>query len=160
MVVMISDDFQSLITRLSVLMLFALSLLYIEYSIHSSYKKIFIFPERNILFFCHSVHTSKGSSRRSEKIIKSWWWWGPLLLLPRLPLTPQPPAACAVVWLALVNQEIALAISNPFFAVFCIAVHIPDLIQTGQKTQKSALVGWSSQSKNGCIHFKLIACWF
>ena len=70
-VVMISDDFQSLITRLSVLMLFALSLLYIEYSIHSSYKKIFIFPERNILFFCHSVHTSKGSSRRSEKIIKS-----------------------------------------------------------------------------------------
>ena len=84
---MISDDFQSLITRLSVLMLFALSLLYIEYSIHSSYKKFFIFPERNILFFCHSVHTSKGSSRRSEKIIKSWWWWGPLLLLSRLPLT-------------------------------------------------------------------------
>ena len=157
---MISDDFQSLITRLSVLMLFALSLLYIKYSIHSSYQKNFIFPERNILLFCHSVHTSKGSSCRREKIIKSWWWWGPLLLLSQLPLTPQPPAACAVVWLALVNQQIALAISNPFFAVFCIVVHIPDLIQTGQKTQKLALVGWSSQSKNGCIHFKLIVCWF
>ena len=40
-VVIISDDFQSLITRISVLMLFALNLLYIKYSFHSSYQKIF-----------------------------------------------------------------------------------------------------------------------
>ena len=41
-VIIISDDFQSLIIRISVLMLFALNLLYIKYSIHSSYQKIFI----------------------------------------------------------------------------------------------------------------------
>ena len=158
---MISDDFQSIITVVLVLMLFALSLLYINYSIHSSYQKKFIFPEWNILRFCHSVHTSKGGSHRREKVIKSSYWWGPLLLLSRLPLTPQPPAACAVVWLALVNQEIALAISNSFFVVFClIVVHMPNFIQNGQKTLKSALVGWSGQSKNGCIHFELIVCWF
>ena len=50
---MISDDFQSLITRLSVLMLFALSLLYIEYSIHSSYTFSFSFSffQKEIFFF-------------------------------------------------------------------------------------------------------------
>ena len=50
-VVMISDDFQSLITRLSVLMLFALSLLYIKYSIHPSYQKNSIFQKETFFSF-------------------------------------------------------------------------------------------------------------
>ena len=81
-------------------------------------------------------NTSKGGSRRREKIIMScWWWWGPSLPLPRLPLTPLPPVALAVVWVVVVNQKIDVAISNSFHVVFCqIVVHIPNFIQIGQKT--------------------------
>ncbi len=32
--------------------------------------------------------------------------------LPQLPLTPPPPVAWAVVWVVVVNQKIAVAISN------------------------------------------------
>ena len=42
-------------------------------------------------------------------------------------------------------------------------VHIPNFLQIGQKNieviqicYRLALVGWSGQSKNSCIHFKLI----
>ena len=51
-----------------------------------------------ILVATKRIYTSKGGSRRREKIIKSCWWWlGPSLPLPRLPLTPPPPVAWAVV---------------------------------------------------------------
>ena len=46
---------------------------------------------------------------------------------------PLPPVTGAVV----VNQKIAVAISNSFYVVFClIVVHIPNFIQIGQKTKK------------------------
>ena len=48
--------------------------------------------------------TSKGGSRRREKIIKPCDD-GPSLSLPRLPLTPLLPVALAVVWVVVVNQK-------------------------------------------------------
>ena len=82
------------------------------------------------------IDTSNGGSRRREKIVKSCWsWWGLLLPLLRLPLTPPPQVAWAVVWVVVVNRKIAVAISNSFYAVFCLIVsHIPNFIHIGQKT--------------------------
>ena len=43
--------------------------------------------------------------------------------------------ALAVVWVVVVNQKIAVAISNSFYVVYClIVVHIPNFIHIGQKT--------------------------
>ncbi len=51
-----------------------------------------------------------------------------------------------------------------FYVVFClIVVHMPNFIQIGQKEMEakkigywSALVSWSGQSRDSCIHFKFI----
>ena len=74
--------------------------------------------------------------------------------------TTMVPVTWAVVWVAEVNQKIAIAISNSFYVVLCLIVHIPNFIQIGKKNIEvikigypSALVGWSGQIKNSCIHF-------
>ena len=83
--------------------------------------------------------------------------------MPRQPLMPPPPVAWAVVLVGVVDQKVAVAIFNSFYVAFCpIDVHIPNFIQIGQKVKeigfRLALVGWSGQSKNSRIHFKLNAC--
>ena len=41
-----------------------------------------------------------------------------------------------MVWVVVVGQKIAVAISNSFYVVFCpIVVHIPNFIQIGLKTE-------------------------
>ena len=39
--------------------------------------------------------------------------------LPQLPLTPQLPVAWVVVWVAVVDKKIVVAISNLFYVVCC-----------------------------------------
>ncbi len=59
----------------------------------------------------------------------------------------------AVVWVVVVNEKIALAVSNSFYVVFyLIVVHIPNFIQIRKKRieakkicYRSALVGWPGQ---------------
>ena len=73
--------------------------------------------------------------------------------LPQLPLTPQPPVAWAVVWVAVVDKKWSQLSQNSFYVFFClIVVHISNFIQIRQKINmevkkicyRSALVGWST----------------
>ena len=61
------------------------------------------------------------------------------------------------------GQKMVVGISKSFYVVFApLLAHIPNFIQIGQKKEvkmisyRLASVGWSGQSKNSCIHFKLI----
>ncbi len=66
----------------------------------------------------------------------------------------RPPVAWAVVWVVVVNQKIAVAISNS-----C-GIWPSTKFHPNRKVKKicypSALVGWYGQSENICIHFKLV----
>ncbi len=86
-----------------------------------------------------------------------------MLPLLQLPLTPPPPVARAVVWVVVVNQKIAVAISNSrccFFPNCCPHTKFHPNRTKNIEVKKigywSALVGWSGLAINSCIHFKLI----